>query len=137
MDELNKALNNLPDNIRQKVIRPAVKAACSPLESAYRNFLERHKSRFDRPHTVEFVTSKVWRAPAGNAFVGIVGIRRGHAQLVHLLEKGTDERYTKAGEYRGRGPRLELLYKAFTVAKSQVQNILEQELTNRLQKLST
>lgn len=117
LQQINQDLLRLPEEIRSRVIRPAVREACGPLERSYRNALRRHRSstrrpqRRDksgnyvpRPHLDEVVKTKIWTIPNRGGYVGYIGARSGDARHAHLLERGsylTGERRRRNGASTG------------------------------------
>ena len=62
------------------------------------------------------IAFKVRTYPNGN-IVGVVGSRKGQAPHAHLIEEGTAERFTRAGDSRGEGPAVRFVRRTYNALK--------------------
>lgn len=122
LGSLEHTLSMLPTQIRTKALKPAVKAAGQNLASVLRDFANWHRSAIKNPvfrkgrrigqprqHFADTIITKVWTIPNQHGYVAYAGPKSGEAPHAHLLERGTVERFTKTGAYRGRGPAYHIL----------------------------
>lgn len=147
LSQVSADLNKLPEQIRMRAIRPAVKAACEPIQRAYTAALRVHRTKgkatgndgSSRPHLDEVVATKIWTMPGGKGFVGYVGARTGNARHAHLLEKGsyrTGVRYHKSGHSTGIMPAFHPLAIAQASSLQDAQFRLLDTLSSRIANLA-
>lgn len=140
LQRVNTGLSRLADDIRNRVLRKGIKAAGDIQRATLTSLLAPYvgtetplrKIRgtniyVTRPRLSQSVTLKIWRSPSGGfmAIAGPVAVEVPHG---HWFESGTKERWTKAGQYRGRMPAYHVFSRAYNASIEPATNAFVKEV---------
>ena len=106
-------LNNLQRTIHDKSMKRIVTESMKPLLAEFQRTSKPPSVGVVRGRYSGSVLMRVKRFRRDRDFYSMVGTARGEAPHAHLIEAGTAERYTKAGEYRGVMPAMRPLERAY------------------------
>lgn len=144
IQSVHKELDNLATDLQNKAIKPAVAAACKPIERTYASLVKRSKLvaptrrlrgtnvYVDRPHLKDSTATKIWRIPDGSGYVGIVGPRSVVVPHYHLYESGTGPRKHKSGHPTGSMPASHAMQRAYAQSLNEAEFELRSTLVERI-----
>lgn len=135
--EMQRALQELPDELQQPLVEVALVRAAAPMRDAAEE-LAPDAEPFGRGLVQHVITSTKLtetqakevgppRKDEARVYVGIDGERPGYAPYAHLNEWGTGPRYHKSGKYVGEMPAKPFMRPAFdATARAVIRRFVEQ-----------
>jgi len=124
--KLRRALRILPNRVEKKIVKKAVRAGArrmmKQIRTNIRKVTERHTGNL-RKSTIKRESSY----PSG-VFCITVGPEHKTAPHQHLIEFGTEERETRTGASRGRGPELPFGEPAQEEVGGECQRVIQEAL---------
>ena len=143
MKQLQRKLQALGSPARQrKAMRPGITKASRLIAKAAKKYVPKGEGLTPggekRTHLRTAISQNVKTYASGNV-VGVIGPRRvKDTKAFHgpIIEKGTDERSTKKGTSRGRGPAFNFLAKAIDTAGPSARAVLSREIKAQIEKLA-
>lgn len=103
-------LNRFSTELRNKIIKDAVKAASVPIEQVFRQIARTHRSKpiqvfkkdgTPRKHFADSIKTKIWVSSDHETTKAIIGPTAFDAPHAHFLEDGTVYRFHKSGHPTG------------------------------------
>lgn len=138
LEGVNVVIKSMMTNVANQILRPALKAGAEVVASRYRQMLLDAYAKVGNTGTHAFeavgVKSRAFKDELGA--YAVVGAKTIGGQMMapqmRFGEKGTDERYTRTGKYRGAMPAQRWLKLSLAQSMSEAQAVILARIRSRV-----